>query len=1011
MTTPRPRAGSLGCLGVFSILCLSFFTIFEVGVAWWLNASWFDRVAFWRAPRVQAEPAFVEGAEVAAIRKRWLEEQPARLSRKADPEPATPVLLEHARLSAEYAPGAGATVRDPGNGATVNVPAGALPRAAKVTLTPAHRVPAAMVTSFAGPVYDVRVDERDHTDFGRPIELSLPFVKGLVPNDQVVVTVWEKDRWVALPSRVDGAKGVVTATSTHASIFSVANAATLGGRIAIMATRTSGVITLLLAAAENNTTRAAIVSAFYGRSQEYETPEGNFKVHYYTYGAARIPADWEVLNDPFTPKDVGDRAPLYVRRMGHWLEFARKELHAEGFALPPAKLIRYDCFLIPVGEKGMDLGLSYVGGPLFISPRIQEIAKADAAFRADAEELMKSTCAHELLHVSQGQYYSTLRSQLPGATVLRLCEADAEYNAWRFWRKRGGNDAYHMHKYVIPNAGMTSTPFDLMGETERYAYALWFEWMHHRFGEPKAMEFFVEAHRGGDGSLADMDAAARKVLGPLGVADLGESLGEFAVDYYHRDLWTPTLVPDAVNGKKLSEFTRQYFDQAFGYGKEILLTFGTAAYKAPNEDRIVRNPFHQLSRPSIPHLSSAALYVLTETVTRDPEQPQPRLVVEVEGAAASSPSLQVTLARGVMKNPFGAAPAAGSAGDLATVPLSGGKGQAIVEGFGAQGKTNFLTILVTNRSVDADLGGLTVRRWMLEPPPYAKLEPKDKDQWLLQWKPAPLEPDREVFATYRIYRRPLGASPKSKELVKDVPPGPREGEFYRMELTGSDVGDYTYAIAIVDTSTNESDPRDAEMTDPFVGTWEGQVTLVEGSFVKPIAEAMRKAAAEADAKARARIAGIADPQRRKNEEYAWEEARKLRDGVGKLLQELMDGVEQAARLGVPLQFKVRAAGDHYRGSLSEIVWGMAPLEPEMKAEFELRRVGRDTLRVGGLPSEIPPLELTLHRMDPEGKKPNILRRDRYVLETTGEAARTVPMRCVVRWDFERISLQPPPAPK
>src|SRR6185295_16447382 len=102
-----------------------------------------------------------------------------------------------------------------------------------------------------------------------------------------------------------------------------------------------------------------------------------------------------------TPKDETDRAPMYVRRMGHWLEFARKELHEEGFALPPAKLIRYDCFLAPVGDSGMDLGESNMGGPLFISSKLQEIAVAD---QTDPETLMKLTCAHELLHVAQGKF-------------------------------------------------------------------------------------------------------------------------------------------------------------------------------------------------------------------------------------------------------------------------------------------------------------------------------------------------------------------------------------------------------------------------------------------------------------------------------------------------------------------------------------------------------------------------------------------------------------------------------
>src|SRR6185295_11356269 len=248
--------------------------------------SWFDRVAFWRAPLVHPELPAADAADPKAARKRWAAELPPEPPRKPRPDPTQPVLVPNARVTADYTPAAGAVAKDPGNGASVQVPSGALGQAAKVSLTPVLRVPSTMIAPIAGPVYEVRIDDRDHTDFNRPIDVSIPYVKGLVPGDQVVIGVWENDRWVALPSKVDPAKGLVTASSTHASLFSVASAARIAARIGFTAGAAKGLLVLgvVLAGCENDTVRAAGFAAWYGRSEEYETPEGNFKVHYYTYG-------------------------------------------------------------------------------------------------------------------------------------------------------------------------------------------------------------------------------------------------------------------------------------------------------------------------------------------------------------------------------------------------------------------------------------------------------------------------------------------------------------------------------------------------------------------------------------------------------------------------------------------------------------------------------------------------------------------------------------------------------
>ncbi|HYF01137.1 MAG TPA: hypothetical protein VEJ18_19595, partial [Planctomycetota bacterium] len=906
-----------------------------------------------------------------------------------------PVLRRDARATADYRPADGAAVSDPVNGATVRLPAGALSAPARVTLTPCSAVPGSMAIPFAGPVYDLDIDGREHTSFQRPIELAFPYVKGVAKDDHVGILVWENDRWRPLPSRVDRVKGVVTATSPHASLFSVADLAKIAARVGFTATagKLLAVLAVVCAGAENDTARAAAFALYYGRSEEYETPEGNFKIHYYTHGSARIPRDWEVYNDPFTP-DTSGRVPVYIQRLGHWLEYCRKELHAEGFHLPPAKLIRYDCFVVPDGETGGNLGASNVSGPLFISPRIHEIAQTSAGGPYDPEAVMKSTCAHELLHVAQGRWYSTVKSEMPWSGIERLCEADAEYNAWRFWRKRGVEDKFH-ESLVGSTLALPALSFDQTGETERYAYALWFEWMQHRFGEDVARAFLVASHEGGGGTLASMDAAARKVLGPQGISTLGEALAAFAADYYHRDWWTAKLCPTTIRTKSLGSGLTRYFDDGFGSGKNAKIDFLTVA-RATNTG-IVRHAFMEVRRAAIPHLSSRALYMVADTLVRDPGQPRPRLVVEVEGPAAGS--LTLAVAKGTLSEPFGAAPGSGSEGVVESFPASG---RLVLDGFGARGQPNMVTLIVTNPSIDADQGALTVRRWLLEPPSFAQLErqTQGQDTWLLKWKPAPLEEHASVFSTYRIYRRPLLAPREVKELVKDVPGGGAQAEIVQAELTGKDVAEYRYAVAVVDARGHESEPREAELKDPFVGTWEGSFKLVEGSFTKPILEAIRKKGAEYDAKRAAEIPRLKEPDRSRALKD-WEEAKKIRGELTKLLDDFLSGAEEATRMGVPIQFRIRLHEGKYLFSVTELVWGLVPLEKEARVEIELKRSGKHTLRAPDMPEGLPPLALTLHRADPEGRKPNVIREDNYVVTTTGDAARELPLRCVFRWDFER----------
>ena len=166
-TRTRPRAGSLGCLGCFAALCLMAFTAIGVGAAWWLNASWFDGIAFWRAPRVEPEILLVDDpGERQEIDRREAAREAADAARSAAPKPIPhrPVPFVFAKVDTDYHPARGAELEDP-SGAMLRIPPGAVDGQTKISMVPMLSLPATMDAPLAGPVFDIRSgDIGDHGD-------------------------------------------------------------------------------------------------------------------------------------------------------------------------------------------------------------------------------------------------------------------------------------------------------------------------------------------------------------------------------------------------------------------------------------------------------------------------------------------------------------------------------------------------------------------------------------------------------------------------------------------------------------------------------------------------------------------------------------------------------------------------------------------------------------------------------------------------------------------------------
>jgi hypothetical protein len=780
--------------------------------------------------------------------------------------------------------------------------------------------------------------------------------------------VWENQRWKALPSRVDRAGRTVTAALPHASWIGVGvakGALTVG----VGVTRLSLLGLLTAFGVENATTRSALFAAWYGRSYEHETPEGNFKVHYYRHGASKIPTDTELLGDPFVESPPG-LAPLYVRRVGSRLESARSGLEADGFPLPPARLIRYDAFLVPCGDNGKAYGESLLGGPLFISNKLAQAAAED---RVDLDELMAGTAVHELLHVAQGRYYGTIRSELM-SSLEPFVEAATQYNTWRYSHTRGSSLVYHENKYTKAHGSLPTVPIDGTEDPWWYAYSMFFEWMHLKYGESEAREVIRRTHWGKDGSLASLQAA---VTEELKKSSLAEAFVEFARDFYHNDLWSGRLVPALHYERPAYAATSDHHSEAFGQpASEPGRRFRILVNRS-QDGAVVRHPYAELSATSIPHLSAHAVYVHAHPPQRGKRACKAKLVLEADAGRASGRNLTVSVAAGRLAGGgFGGIPGKGDPGTFQDLGTAGKR--MVIDDIGGKKGPSLVTILAVNSSLTEAAGGLVLRRWLLEPPRYVAMEytaegvRRGRSGVLLRWEPVDLQAQGQVFEGYQLYRGLSNEPLDSYQLIHRLPmaAGGTDEITFEPDAPPAD-GDYRYAVSTVDRFGNESHLMQADLVDPWIGTWDGEVALVEGSFAEPIITAI-------------------ESWRLHDEDRPTPPPPALAE-VYKLIRQL----EQIAKLGVPVQFQIVRRADHYQLRATEVMW--YPLEEENSPPTAMVRHGRTALRPKGAHPEVNRPLLRLHRYDPDGEKPNVIREDGY----TFEAKEGSKQRCTVRWVFER----------
>ncbi len=912
----RPRSGGLGCLGCFSILVMLGVTAAQVGVLFWLNPAWFDRAAFWRGPLLLAEESLAIDSRARSEFGRREAEAAAR-KKKSDGVVLMPALA----VEASYTPDQGARVDMP-EGSRLDFPPGSVRGAQKLKITPVARTSREMKSGGAvmiGPLFDINVGGQEHYAFDRPARMTVPYDPALLPDPKttqgLTIATWENGTWAPLPSTIDAVNHTVTAELRHASI---------DGLIIIAAT--------LVAAgmAAGSEPLEAIRKQLQKRTDGlYETP--NFSVRYFkTWNPGRP------LDDAAYPLAAGRKTgehPLYIQDVGRLLEEIRAGLDKVGTPVAAVKLYRWDAFVVPMSG---DYGASPAGGPLLITT---DFSNADGSL-GDLDGLMRSTIAHELIHVGQGSFFRYY-SAATAATESWWIESTANFLSDRYWRLQG-RQADSVQFYLDGKGDLLTKPFDLARGTETYAYGRFLEWIEKR-GDVQGV--INKMNQGGTVSLKALDAAVRAVFPGQ---TLGDLFVEFSKDFYHGSLWSGDVFPvkGGWDGADPARTAGRYdhLTRVDGGGLSAVNVFGA-------------------SRVELPHLSATGIHYHAD---RMPPDRWAKLVIAVE--SATQPAARTWVLGGESAIP-GRPPVAGAPTPLMPLIFEKSKdgpwrATYVIKRLAtppdpAAGKANHATLVLVNTDLVQDAEPLAVRRWILLPPEFVSSKRQADKSYRADWAEAEAAGRNVWFKGYNVYRRRKGDSewPKAPVNAKPIP------DAFHVD-SPPDSEDYVYTATVVDKFDNESAPAKVEDEDPFQGEWNGKFVLVEGELRKPILDALQKLKKEMEEKERADIAKLKPPDRDRALRNLAENLKKADEGM-KFVDEYLGKVEQAARLGIPVTMKIRLSEGAYFMKLSKL--GFFPVEQEAP-EIAMKRTSLTSIAPKEKPPEtLPPLDLKLIRREPRSQ--------------------------------------------
>ena len=980
------RTGSLGCLGLVSVILLTLFTAAEVGGLVWLNPNWVDRIAFWRGPIYPKDPVFEPAVAI---------ERPKRVVMNGLMPDGLWVEGRRA-VEVEYDPTRGATLTTK-EGAQIELPPGCIREAATVQVAPVMAVTPAFLNknmAVAGPCYKIYVGGQPHYKFAKPIRVTVPYQKELLgaggSTEGLALFVSESGPWERCPSVVNERTQTVTAQVTHCSGL-LCGVYWIGTRIILPLA-----ILNYTSATGKGLVNRRVIRAF--RRDTYDTR--NFSIHYTTTGDDAVPSDAEFPLKPATPR-AG--IPNFVVYVGETLEEIRPTMGDVGVPVPEGMLTRHEVFL----ENIVAFGDTPAGGPLWITTNWKD-PNGKSFKPQDWDRWLRGTLAHELVHVSQNDFFGVGQLRDNGWWM----EMSAAYLADLAWEKRGRPTAM-VREYYLPMTGgrLTNASMFVEPKEQQYAWAAFLQWLEERKSQQQVQDLVRSINKSGSASIDDFDHALNATYGK----PLAALLSDFAESYYHDDLWAGHIMPLKFyqNASRVEAGV-----QSLGsYGDFALVTEVGSTGRWNGGLRLLR----QEQTPEILPLTSYAFIMHIESL---PEYRKAKLVVDMESETRDA-FKQTRVAQDQIGPGL---PATGSPQPF--VRIVGDPrvqewertGKAFVFKDIHSGGTDRVTVLVSNPSTTENLPALRVERYLLLRPEWVNSQRRAPNKWWVGWDPTPLWDDpsgKKILAGYNVYRK----GPGDKEFPK-TPDYKFKVSDFGAAMLGKEVDvpetrDYVFTATAEDINGVESDPADLDTRDAFEGRWSGSVTLVKGNLAKPIIDAMNNGIRDRKAKAKASIdklknnaTGATDQETRdgylrqaERETKAMEEDERQMKGIVDFLGSILQTGEFAARLGIPIDFEVRRVNNEYEMQVKTVLWQDAG----MKEWIPMVRTGRHTLgfkrenRGAGLAANtqpttapamkgIPPVYLQLHREDEI--------RDNYVMTPTKDDG-TAEQTFQIKWAFTR----------
>jgi hypothetical protein len=435
------------------LIALAGGTLVLSGILLWLSPKWMERFQIWKEPVLADRVVFLPADE----------EDTAELPEPLPRVSQGPVLWREKAVRTEYTTTGGATLTTV-EGAVFSLPPGAVSREVEIEVVPVVNLPTKLIPEShiqVGPMHDLRIDGQDHWQFEQPISISLPYLTEMVQQapegaTPVIATLVD-DVWEILPSEVNAAGGVVTAQTDHASIISTFIITTAIGSTLKFSQTGQGMWLCMT------------------KHLDYTYKTKNFAIHYDTSGEHAVVPD---TNYPITNGRSSGEHPLYVIDVGKYLEEMRAALPKVGMTVDEAgRGTRWDVFLLDLKA----FGNAEIGGPILFDrelkiPNRNPGAKGEIFPPPDQYQyLVRKTCAHELMHVAQDDYYNWTNA----GDAKSWTETSAEYQAVRLLELLGYPDKMPYY-YIKDEPSLLSIPWyhaHLSEGDQEYAYAEFIQWL------------------------------------------------------------------------------------------------------------------------------------------------------------------------------------------------------------------------------------------------------------------------------------------------------------------------------------------------------------------------------------------------------------------------------------------------------------------------------------------------------------------------------------------------------